>query len=292
MKKLALILALMIIPCTAFGLEMLTDNNLDAITGQDGVSITADDIQLFLNVDLFAYADTDGYDLHNGCAATGCSNGAMIAVQNFQMDVININAILATAQTGTMIPAAYATSYNATTHNLPLVSANCGIPLFYNYASTAPFSSCISSCVFAANTNITHPGLPTANARTTKGLDHYTPQTFFYDGTAVARKYIPQALSIDVTDNLPLLSQAYNYIIPSFGGSLKVQGIIITLPTLEIYIQDINMEVAMYDLDCQTTVLNGGNFGGTASTKNRFGEIMIQGVTFSILSGWVEIAPH
>ena len=42
MKKLALILALMIIPCSAFGLEMLNDSSMDSITGQSGVSIAVD----------------------------------------------------------------------------------------------------------------------------------------------------------------------------------------------------------------------------------------------------------
>ena len=37
MKKLALILALLIIPCSAFGLEMLDNNTMDSITGQAGV---------------------------------------------------------------------------------------------------------------------------------------------------------------------------------------------------------------------------------------------------------------
>jgi len=132
MKKLALLLALMIIPCTAFGLEMLTDNTMDTITGQDGVVIIADDIQLFLNVDLFAYVDTDGYDLHNGCSARTCADGgAMFAVQDLQLDVININAMIATSQT------LYATqnpdfSGDAADGNPPLISSLCGIPLFYN----------------------------------------------------------------------------------------------------------------------------------------------------------------
>lgn len=269
MKKLALILALMIIPCTAFGLEMLTDNSLDNITAQDGVSITVDDVSLFLNVDLFAYVDCDGYDLHNGC--TG--DGAMVAFSNFQMDTININAMIGTAD-GVAGSPTYNPAFTQD-ENLPLASTSCGIPLFYDYADTAPFATCLSSCLFAD--------------RATKGLDNYTdPQTF----TASPKLYIPQALSIDLTDELPVLSQAYNYIYPSFGGNLKVQGVIITLPTLEIFIQDINFEVAMYDLECSTFVINGGNFGGTADTKNRFGEFVIQDVTFSILSGWLEIAPH
>jgi hypothetical protein len=282
MKKLALILAFMIIPCTAFGLEMLADDSLDNITGQDGVSIIADDIQLFLNVDLFAYADTDGYNLHNGCSVVGCGNGgAMFAVQNFQMDTININAIVADLYNGS--------GTSGTPRSNPrLVSSSCGIPLFYNYASTAPWGSCITTC----NNFI---------KATTKGLDNFTPYTSTYSGVntipgSFQRRFIPQAIQIDVTDTLPTASQAYNYISTgSTTTSITVMGVLIQLPTLEIYIQDIHLDIAMYDLNCETNVVNGGDFpassGGT-TTSNRFGEILIQGVTFSILSGWVEIAPH
>ena len=94
MKKLALILALMLIPCTAFGLEMLNDNALDEVTGQSGVSIAMDDIQLFLHVDRFAYLDCDGYSTNSGYGGTCASNiGAGIVINNFQMDMININMI-------------------------------------------------------------------------------------------------------------------------------------------------------------------------------------------------------
>jgi hypothetical protein len=284
MKKLALILAFMIIPCTAFGLEMLADDSLDNITGQDGVSIIADDIQLFLNVDLFAYADTDGYDLKNGCSVVGCGNGgAMFAAQNVQMDTININAIIADTYNGSG-------TAGATRRNPNLISSSCGIQLFYDYESTARWGTCITTC----NSFI---------KATTKGLDNFTPYASTYSGvntfttSIFARRFIPQALSIDITDQLPTGTQAYNYISTGFTSNtnITVMGVLIGLPTLEIHIQDIHLDMALYDLNCETNVVNGGDFpassGGT-TTSNRFGEILIQGVTFSILSGWVEIAPH
>ena len=70
MKKLALILALMLIPCSAFGLEMLNDNSLEDVTGQSGVSIAFDDIQLFLHVGRFAYLDCDGYGTNSNYGGT------------------------------------------------------------------------------------------------------------------------------------------------------------------------------------------------------------------------------
>jgi len=97
-----------------------------------------------------------------------------------------------------------------------------------------------------------------------------------------------------VTDELPVFSQAFNYIATCDPEAdfVKMMGVLITLPTLEIYIQDIHFSAAMYDINCETLVVNGGDNLTGGPTANRFGEFIIQGVTFSILSGWVEIAPH
>ncbi len=304
MKKLALLLAFMIIPCTAFGLEMLTDSTMDNITGQDGVSIVADDIQLFLNVDFFAYIDADGYDLHNGCAAEGCSNGAMFGVTDFQMDTININAIAGTSLT-VGVNSNFTSSYSSsnTVMDVPLVSSSCGIPLFYNYMDSTPWSTCVSQCLF---TNTTSPLYGKA-VMGHKGLDNYTSSRMW----AITDRYVPNALNIDLTDKLPTISEAFSYILtgsmPADVGQAPVQvmGVLITLPTMEIHIQDMHFTAALYDLDTDcnidTTgtvqpVNNGfsaiGGLWANGDYPNRFGEFMIQGITMSILSGWVEIAPH
>jgi len=314
MKKLALILAFLVIPCAAFGLEMLTDSSMDTITGQDGVSIVADDIQIFLNVDLFAYIDADGYDLHNGCAAEGCSNGAMFGVTDFQIDVLNINAIIGTSRT-TAINTAFSTSYQNTTGGMkfPLVSSTCGIPLFYNYMDSTKWGSCLSSCLF---TNTASPLYGKAS-QGHKGLDNYTDSRMWENAlitNAVGNKagaYTPNALNIDLTDKLPTFSEAFSYLltgtIPNgvYEAPIEVMGVLITLPTLEIHIQEIHFTAALYDLDttCATDTtgqilpVNGGYsaIGGLwaqGEYPNRFGEFMMSGVTMSILSGWVEIAPH
>jgi hypothetical protein len=260
MKKLALFLALMLIPCSAFGLEMLTDNAMDEITGQDGVSIIADDIQLFLNVERFAYVDCDGFVTTQAYAYGNCTGeGAMFSVENFQMDTININAIIATCA--------------STTANPNLVSSTCGMPLFFNYASTAPFASCVCTCT----------GLTLG----TLGLDNYHSYSMIYTishGPAAygnGYRFIPSPIEIDITDQLPAASQGFSYI--NSGENTKVLGVLIGLPTLEIYIDEINFEMAMWDVDCDTNVVNDGD---------SFGDFIIQGVTFTVLDGWIEIAPH
>ena len=101
MKKLALILALIIIPCSAFGMQMLDDNSMDSITGQSGVSIAFDDIQLFINIDTMAYIDSDGLQSSSIFNVESCDGAAgAVYLSDFQIDVLNVNAIVATTSSG------------------------------------------------------------------------------------------------------------------------------------------------------------------------------------------------
>ncbi len=244
MKKLALILALMLIPCSAFGLQMLDNNAMDQISGQAGVSIALDDVQVFIDIEKLAWVDCDGFGMGGGAQVNGtCTgSGAMVSLNNFQIDVLNINAIVATDALGTG-------------SNPNLISTSCGlIDLFYDYSSSAPLGGCI-----------------TWTTGHTQGLDNLT-------GTFYA-----QALTIDVTDELPTLTEGLNYNVPSMSDALKVAGVLIGLPTLEIYIQEIYLDITIDDLNNETLVANNGD---------SFGQILLDGVTITILSGWVEIAPH
>lgn len=60
-KMLAIALALMLVPFTAFGLEILEDSTLDSVTGQAGVSI-ATDVIMDVHFDTVAWGDSDGID--------------------------------------------------------------------------------------------------------------------------------------------------------------------------------------------------------------------------------------
>jgi len=246
MKKLALILALIIIPCSAFGMQMLDDNSMDSITGQSGVSIAFDDIQLFINIDTMAYIDSDGLQSSSIFNVETCDGAAgAVYLSDFQIDVLNVNAIVATTAGGS--------------DTTGLTSCSCGrIPLFYNYADTTP----------TVNDYLNGNG---AEA----GLQN------------LAVTFIPQALSIDVTDELPILTQGANYASAVQGGTttFTIGGVMITLPTLEVYINSMNM----------TPKYTGDVDGLTSAALNNgddFGTFELDGITFSILSGWMEIAPH
>jgi hypothetical protein len=257
MKKLALFLALMLIPCSAFGLEMLTDSSMDEISGQSGVGIFGDDIQMFLNVELFAYMDCDGYTTTDSYIYANCSgSGAMFVVNNFQMDTININAIVSTEATANDTDGAGI--YN----NPNLVSTSCGIQLFYAYDSTLAFETCASTCALAAGG--------------THGLDNLHTDT----NNPWGDRFLPQGIMIDITDELPAGSEGYRYM--ANNTNVKIIGVLIGLPTWEFYIDDMHFQPDVNDLNCETWVAN---------EHDDFGTIAIQGITFTILDGWIEIGP-
>jgi hypothetical protein len=61
MKKLGIFvaLALMMVPFSAFAMDVISDSEMDAVTGQVGVSIAVIDMSLDLNVMNFSWSDTD-----------------------------------------------------------------------------------------------------------------------------------------------------------------------------------------------------------------------------------------
>jgi hypothetical protein len=57
MKKLAIFLAIMLIPFSAFALDTISDNDLDDVTGQAGVSIYTNSIQIAKTAVTTTYTD-------------------------------------------------------------------------------------------------------------------------------------------------------------------------------------------------------------------------------------------
>jgi uncharacterized protein DUF6160 len=66
MKKLAIFLAIMLIPFSAFALDTISDNDLNDVTGQAGVSIYTNSIQIVKTGVTTTYTDNDNeYSLAN-----------------------------------------------------------------------------------------------------------------------------------------------------------------------------------------------------------------------------------
>lgn len=85
MKKiLAVALTLMLIPFSAFGLEMLEDATLDSVTGQAGVSINVD-VQVDATIGTAAWGDDDGI--------TGTSgDGGYVGLQDMVITELRVRA--------------------------------------------------------------------------------------------------------------------------------------------------------------------------------------------------------
>jgi hypothetical protein len=59
MKKLAIILALLLVPMAAFGMDTISDSDLEAVTGQAGVSIALNSISIQNSAGTTSYGDMD-----------------------------------------------------------------------------------------------------------------------------------------------------------------------------------------------------------------------------------------
>lgn len=265
LKKLALILALLLVPCTAFGLQMMDETAMDGITGQSGVHIAFDDVQLFLNIERLAWIDCDGLSssaqTFNSQVYGTCTGGAgAIGINNFQLDVVNINAIVSSTATDSKATGDFLQS----TDGMPLYSVSCGeIPLFYNYGQTGQGDGCSL----------------TGGVTSTLGLDNY------YDRGS-SSGFRAQAVTIDATSELPAISAGVQN---NFGeSSVSYGGIVIGVPTVEIHINSLSLTPFF------TSDINSDNPATTAVLNNNktFGTIYMEGITFTTLSGWMEIGPH
>jgi hypothetical protein len=95
MKKLvlALIVALTLAPFSAFGLEMMTDDNLKETTAQAGVVIALDDVTLVQHSQMTTmYIDDDGHSA-NDASITDAAAGLQIRDMGESKRTIRINAL-------------------------------------------------------------------------------------------------------------------------------------------------------------------------------------------------------
>ena len=278
MKKLALILALMLIPCTAFGLEMLTDNALDNVTGQAGVSIAADDIQLFINVERFAWIDSDGYGTALAYGGNEDStNGGAIFIDNFQIDLLNINMIggrgaTAAGGTGDLLVQGLGGVQTQSANAMGGSTAGV-IELFYDYGNTNPLAGLLDSILVGMTS--------------TMGMDNYINVNPWE--TTSPNNFCAKSITIDATMDLPLHTAGWrgNYSL-NYAASETIGGVLIGFPTMEMYIGQMVITPRF------TAMITTNSPAAEALCFNdgeSYGTFELQGVTFSVLSGWMEIAP-
>jgi hypothetical protein len=101
MKKiLAIVAVMMLVPFTAFGMEMMADTALEDVTGQAGVSITIDNVQMDFAMDYLSWGDGDGL----GGSTEGYVNLTQIQMTGIVIDKL----IVGSSQVGTVAGTTYA----------------------------------------------------------------------------------------------------------------------------------------------------------------------------------------
>jgi hypothetical protein len=100
MKKLAIFLAIMLIPFSAFALDTISDSDLDSVTGQAGVSIFTNSIQIVKTGITTTYTDIDGANnSYTDPSQTSAGNFSIVSGQTVTQiyfkgyDPINIDVI-------------------------------------------------------------------------------------------------------------------------------------------------------------------------------------------------------
>jgi hypothetical protein len=97
MKKLAIIIALMMVPFSAFAMDVISDSEMEAVTGQTGVDIIVIDMSLDLNVMNFSWSDSDCGTLIVSSVPVAYGPGYFNA---FDINMENIYITMDTAATG------------------------------------------------------------------------------------------------------------------------------------------------------------------------------------------------
>jgi hypothetical protein len=162
-KMLAIAAIVMLVPFTAFGLEMMADTALEDVTGQAGVSISIDNVQMDMSIDYVAWGDDDGFN-----DAYGTNDGW-----------VNINTI---KMTGIIIDSWTGSS------NLEAIDGNVYI---YN-TTTEEFDKTVIS---AANSNLKFLTIDVGEYPTlTVGLD-----TAVRIGVPTLQIYVDKISDIDIT---------------------------------------------------------------------------------------------
>jgi hypothetical protein len=91
--------AMILVPFSAFGLEAMNDQAMNDVTGQAGVSIAVDNVQLYQSIGKLSYTDTDGIP-------TAGINGGTLSISNL-VQMTKINAIVDDTDRGGQLANAY-----------------------------------------------------------------------------------------------------------------------------------------------------------------------------------------
>jgi hypothetical protein len=241
-----LIYMLFLVPSLAFGMNNLSDEELGTVTAQAGISLTQDDVILYQSFGKISFVDRDG-----GSTAKN------------PFYYLNQDQLLDNAQ---------GASLNLENLEIDVLRVNA---IGYQAATSTRSASIINSGKQTAVYNITRHSF-TANP-----------------------------LIIDIVDELPALSTGYNYMLSAknndfgkqylFGLPIPIPlptgekynriGIYLGLPTIDIYINELNIEKITVTAEDQIN-------RKTVNNDSSIVQIGIQGLDLAILSGFLEFSAN
>ncbi|GAB6886795.1 hypothetical protein JCM13304A_02930 [Desulfothermus okinawensis JCM 13304] len=101
-KVLVMLAALLMVAGSAMAMKAISNDQMDSITGQAGVSIAVDDVKLYQHIQGLWYTDTDGLDVTAPSNSTDpganylhtqySGNGASVGIKDLEV-MVNVNAI-------------------------------------------------------------------------------------------------------------------------------------------------------------------------------------------------------
>jgi hypothetical protein len=166
MKKLAIFLAIMLIPFTAFALDTISDNDLNDVTGQAGVSIYTNSIQIVKTGVTTTYTDNDNSGLlGNGAQAVNVvDNGSTTqiyfrGVDPLMIDIINMTSLAVELSAKGLLMSTYDYGETGVMITLPdaieIVNVNGATKTYYTGAIGAA-NELISVAVTGGTTRVEH----------------------------------------------------------------------------------------------------------------------------------------
>jgi hypothetical protein len=128
MKKSALrtllAAAMIVVPFSAFGLEAMNDQAMNDVTGQAGISIAVDNVQLYQSIGKLSYTDTDGITVLGAGGTPVTIAGGSLSISNL-VQMTKINAIVDDTDRGGQLANAYGTILGNGFYT-PVTDANAG----------------------------------------------------------------------------------------------------------------------------------------------------------------------
>ena len=247
-----MLVSLMLVAGSAMAMKAISNDEMDSITGQAGVSIIVDDVKLYAHIGGLWYTDTDGINGQLGAFGNGTVGG---------------NAL-------------WNLTYNSTAPGASVGVKDLEVLVHVNSITKVDNST--------GSVEVHSPGRSSqGNYGTLQMQDFYN---FARGGAGKPDDvFLAKPLTIDVTEKLPVMSEGAAYDNTQLGGGLNTNfsGVMIELGTIELFVDKMKIDVGIND----TTPLDGTDTLSSINGHS-YGTVFVGKTTLLVLDGEIEIAPH